>query len=130
MQALLRKISRLVLLVMLTTVFSPSFGWEAAESMAAHEHAAPAAHEAHGDDHHAAPAADCYGCPQHESDGCATTQHHCCPGHQLGHLQGGIVDTLHLPISAQAAGLTGNIASRFTSRVPEGLERPPRFSAV
>ncbi|MDP3638397.1 MAG: hypothetical protein U0989_00305 [Azonexus sp.] len=86
MQALLRKISRIVLLVMLTTVFSPSFGWEAAEGMAPHEHASPAAHEAHGDDHHAAPAVDCDGCPQHESDGCATTQHHCCPGHQLGHL--------------------------------------------
>ena len=119
MQALLRKISRIVLLVLLATVFSPSFGWEAAESMAAHEHASPAAHQAHGDDHHA-PAAD----------GCASTQHHCCPGHQLGHLQGGIVDALRLPMPAQTADLSGNIVSRFTSRVPEGLERPPRVSAV
>ncbi len=130
MQALLRKISRIVLLVLLATVFSPSFGWEAAESMAAHEHASPAAHQAHGDDHHAAPAADCDGCPQHEADGCATTQHHCCPGHQLGHLPGGIVDALRLPMPAQTADLSGNIVSRFTSRVPEGLERPPRVSAV
>ena len=48
MQALLRKISRIVLLVLLATVFSPSFGWEAAESMAAHDHASSAAHQAHG----------------------------------------------------------------------------------
>lgn len=49
MQVWLRKISRLVLLVMLTTVFSPSFGWEAAEGMAVHEHAMPTEHEHHDD---------------------------------------------------------------------------------
>ena len=130
MQALLRKISRIVLLVLLATVFSPSFGWEAADGMAAHEHASPAMHETHDDDHHAALAADCDGCPQHEADGCATTQHHCCPGHQLGHLQGGIVDALHLSLPAQSADLSGNLVSRFSSRVPEGFERPPRLSAA
>jgi len=130
MQALLRKISRIVLLVMLATVFSPSFGWEAATGGAQHEHASAAAHEEHGEEHHAAPALDCDGCPQHEPDGCATTQHHCCPGHQLGHLQGGIVDALQLPLPAQTADLSVSTTSRFTSRVPEGLERPPRLPAV
>lgn len=49
MHVWLRKISRLVLLVMLTTVFSPSFGWEAAEAMAPHEHTSAAEHEHHDD---------------------------------------------------------------------------------
>ena len=130
MQALLRKISHVMLLVMLATVFSPSFGWEAAAGMAQHEHASAAAHEEHGEEHYAAPAVDCDGCPQHEPDGCATTQHHCCPGHQLGHLQGGIVAALPLPLPAQTAKLSVGTTSRFTSRVPEGLERPPRSPAV
>lgn len=122
MHALLRKISRLVLLVMLATVFSPSFGWEAAESAASHKHASAPAHAAHGDDHHGGPAT--------EPAACADTHHHCCPGHQLGHLPGGIVDRLQPSLSKDGPDLSGNTTSRFTSRVPEGLERPPRLPAV
>ena len=132
MHRLLQKISRLMLLVILTTVFSPSFGWEAAEGLATHEHATMAGPEVDSNEHaamdpHLAAAADCDGCPGHESAGCAETQHHCCPGHQLGHLQGGIADGLQLPLPISTASLSDNAASRFTSRVPEGLERPPRL---
>ena len=127
MHRLLQKISRLMLLVILTTVFSPSFGWEAANSMVTHEQAGLAGHEIDAMNHHAAAAADRDGCPGHESAGCAETQHHCCPGHQLGHLQGGIVDGLQLSLPASAASLSDTAISRFTSRVPEGLERPPRL---
>lgn len=119
MHALLRKISRILLLVMLATVFSPSFGWEAAESAASHEHASA---PAHGDDHHGAPAT--------EPAACADTHHHCCPGHQLGHLPGGIIDRLQPSLRKDGSGLSGHAASHFTSRVPEGLERPPKLSAV
>jgi len=127
MHRLLQKISRLMLLVILTTVFSPSFGWEAAEGLATHEHATMAGHEVDAMDHHGAAPADCDGCLGHEPAGCAETQHHCCPGHQLAHLQGGIADALQLPMPASATSLSDNAASRFTSRVPEGLERPPRL---
>jgi hypothetical protein len=116
MQIWLRKISRVVLLVMLATVFSPSFGWEAAEAMSSHEHAVATEHE-HHDDAMAAvsPAEDC-----------ADTQHHCCPGHQLGHMQASIVKGLNLPLPVADNRLNGFLSSRFTSYVPEGLERPPR----
>jgi hypothetical protein len=116
MQVWLRKISRLVLLVMLTTVFSPSFGWEAAEAMSPHEHAMPAEHE-HHDDAMAA---------LNTADDCVDTQHHCCPGHQLGHMQANIVDGLTMPLPDATNRITGFVSSQFTSFVPEGLERPPR----
>ena len=116
MQVWLRNISRLVLLVMLTTVFSPSFGWEAAEAMASHEHAMPAEHD-HHDDAMAA---------LNTADDCVDTQHHCCPGHQLGHMQANIVDGLTMPLPDMTNRITGFVSSQFTSFVPEGLERPPR----
>ena len=116
MQVWLRKISRLVLLVMLTTVFSPSFGWEAAEGMAAHEHAMPTEHEHHDD----AVAA------QMLAEDCADAQHHCCPGHQLGHMQASIVEGQTMPLPVASSRVNGFVSSQFTSYVPEGLERPPR----
>lgn len=116
MQRWLRNISRLVLLVMLTTVFSPSFGWEAAEAMAAHEHAMPAEHEHHD----AAPVV------LNSTDDCVDAQHHCCPGHQLGHMQASIVEGLTMPLPVAGSRVSGFVSSQFTSYVPEGLERPPR----
>jgi hypothetical protein len=117
MQVWLRKISRLVLLVMLTTVFSPSFGWEAAEAMAPHEHAMSVEHEHHND----AVAA------QTLAEDCADAQHHhCCPGHQLGHMQASIVEGQTMPLPVASSRVNGFVSSQFTSYVPEGLERPPR----
>lgn len=116
MHAWLRKISRLVLLVMLTTVFSPSFGWEMAEGMAPHGHVMSVEHEHHDD----AVAV------QMVAEECAEIQHHCCPGHQLGHMQASIVEGQNIPLPVADNRLHGFISSRFTSYVPEGLERPPR----
>ena len=93
MQSLLRAISRCVLLVMLTTVFSPSFAWAAAEAVSAHEHSAPVGHEHHGD----AVSADITDASMGE-DCDADTQHHCCPGHQLGHMQASLADEMTLPL--------------------------------
>lgn len=116
MHSWLRKISRLVLLVMLTTVFSPSFGWEAAEAMSPHEHVMLVEHEHH---------ADMIG-TQAVAEDCAENQHHCCPGHQLGHMQASIVEGLTMPLPVASSRVNGFVSSQFTSYVPEGLERPPR----
>ena len=124
MQVWLRKISRLVLLVMLTTVFSPSFGWEAAEAMATHEHAMPAEHEHH--DEAMAGLNSANGFANDPADDCADALHHCCPGHQLGHMQASIVEGLTMPLPVASSRVSGLVSSQFTSYVPEGLERPPR----
>lgn len=128
MSALFRHICRCLLLVMLATVFSPSFGWEAAQAVAEHEHSAMAADA----DHHAAHDALCggNGCGEQDAAPCADSQHHCCPGHQLGHLPGGVAaaQLLQMPPVTQLIG--GDIDTRFSTRVPEGLERPPRVFSV
>jgi len=124
MHALLRTLSRWLLLVMLTTVLSPSFGWEAVQGMETHDdmggmhamhEAAPAVHD------------DCDGCPGHEAPAdCADTLHHCCPGHVLGHLPAGIGESFSLALPDSGRATPHGLEQRFSSRIPEGLERPPR----
>lgn len=142
MRALSRFVSRCLLLVMLATVFSPSFGWEAVQSMAGHAHdgmpATDAEHAGHhpGADqpvavHHAADDADdCGGCAGHDSVACGDTMHHCCPGHVLGHLPGGVGQGLALMPAPGRDFLPVGAVDRYASRIPDGLERPPRSSAV
>ena len=129
MHSLLRLISRYLLLIMLATVFSPSFGWEAAQAMAEHDHAvmvddATVHHAVHDD----APCAG-DGCSEQAGTPCAESQHHCCPGHQLGHLSCGIAAAPPLDLPLVAKMTRRELDSRFSTRVPEGLERPPRASS-
>ena len=126
MHSLIRSLSRAMLFVMLVTVFAPSFGWEAASASAGHEEVMIAVQDAHMDhEMHA----DCDGCDTHAAAPCDDLQHHCCPGHVLGHMSGGIssVSTPVLPMPHVFA--VDGQPDRFSSRVPEGLERPPRFAA-
>jgi hypothetical protein len=58
---------------------------------------------------------------------CADVQHQCCLGHQLSHPQGNSVSLLLPPSSAAVAMVS---SERFLTRVPEGLERPPRSLSV
>jgi len=122
-----RLVSRLLIMIMLLTVFSPSFGWESAGGMAAHEHPAVQVDDhdhADGHDHDAH-----VGEGDHAEAVCDDAQHHCCPGHVLGHMPGGLAAGLHLPL-ADAANATVDAPQRaFSSRIPEGLERPPRAAA-
>lgn len=85
----LRSIARLILLVLLATVFSPTFGWESTAGMSAHDHSA-LADEAHHDagSHDLADNEGCHGHDQAASGG--DLEHHCCPGHVFGHLTGGL----------------------------------------
>ncbi len=124
MRAFARFVSRCLLFIMLATVFSPSFGWEAVDGMAAHEHAT--AHEmgmAHGDAH------DCDDCPGHEAATGGDLDHHCCPGHVLGHFPGGLQAGLNFMLPQAGSVAVDGPARRFSSRIPEGLERPPRSAA-
>lgn len=131
---LTRLVSRLLIMIMLLTVFSPSFGWESAGGMAAHEHPAALAdghaydggHDHHGHDAHgdAGPVhAD------HAQAACDDGQHHCCPGHVLGHMPGGLTAGFSLPTTDGDNALVDARQGSFSSRIPDGLERPPRVAA-
>lgn len=138
MRAFARLISRCLLLVMLLTVFSPSFGREALSAAGLAEDATTAM-QSHAS--MAAAEADCDGCPGHEHGApsgathaehdhaaLGEADHHCCPGHMLGHLPGLALDLKFLLPSSGSAAIDGP-ASRFSSRIPDGLERPPRTAA-
>lgn len=128
MHRLIHFVSRCLLLVMLATVFSPSFGWEAVEGMAAHEEseAVHATHHARADQATEDVTGDV--CAGHEV-GASDLEHHCCPGHVLGHLLGSLAAS-GLPILPLSGKLAVNLPdARFSSRVPEGLERPPKTAA-
>ncbi len=123
-----RFLSRCLLAVMLATVFSPSFGWELVGGMGAGQAVVQGADEPPC--HHAAPPEDegCAGCPEHASPG-GEWLHHCCPGHVLGHLPASFPSFPVLGLVSAAERLPAGVATRFTSHVPEGLERPPRCAA-
>lgn len=111
---------------------------------AAHHSAHQAGHHpAHHDDHaaHAPQAADAghepaalqaFGSHHAAADGAADCQdslHHCCPGHVLGHLSGCLNGDLKLPLLTAIFAVDG-MDARFSTRIPDGLERPPRPSAA
>lgn len=141
MRALSRFVSRCLLLVMLATVFSPSFGWDAVQSMAGHAHDEMSATDAEHAGHHpdaeqpvavqlAGEDDDCGGCAGHDAAACGDTMHHCCPGHVLGHLPAGVGRSLALMPAPGRDFLPVDAVDRYASRIPDGLERPPRYSAV
>ena len=136
MRAFRHLIARLVLAVMLATVFSPSFGWEMLEGMTPHDASATL-----GDMHHAPQQAE-ESCHGHAMKGDALAsdthasspadgdlQHHCCPGHVLGHLQAGLGQGLALPLPRAGRATVDRAETAFSSRAPDGLERPPRHAA-
>ena len=125
----LRSIARVLLLVLLATVFSPTFGWETTAGMSAHDHST-AAHEAHHDagGHHDVAGEDsCHGHDQAASG--SDLEHHCCPGHVFGHLTGGLGAALLFPVTPGGKAAVDGTQQRFSSRIPDGLERPPKAAA-
>lgn len=129
--------SRLLALVLALTVLAPGFGWEVvgyagAETLHAVD-AMPPEHSGHDhaanfDEHlaHAAASAAECGAPEE----CAAQHHHCCPGHMLGHLPVYLSAALRLPLANLAQVPSPEYGARFSSRVPQGLERPPKFFAA
>lgn len=136
MFALRTFLARWLLAIMLATVFSPSFGWELVDGALPHAHPAAAGEDlhAHGQspaDHEEASAHsqgtnECNGCTGPVAAACDDIQHHCCPGHVLGHLPASLgAHAVFVLTPASSLARIGQSA-RFSSRVPEGLERPPR----
>lgn len=120
---------RFLLVVMLLTVLAPKFGWDAVSAVAPHAHAGEAAA-------HVADGEDCHGHHGEAGDhpGTGVDAHpdhgnHCCPGHVLGHMFGSV------PVIVPAHLLSGPVLvvaapdAHFSSRIPEGLERPPKAAA-
>ena len=128
MRSLFRPLARLLLAIMLATVLAPGFGWEAAGGAEAHDLSALVAMADAHDGH-----AMHDGHPSHQADAaaadCQDVSHHCCPGHVLGHLSGCLNGGLSLPQAAADVAVDG-VDPRFSSRIPEGLERPPRAVAA
>lgn len=122
--------SRLLALVLALTVLAPGFGWEVAGyASAGTVHAVPDG--AGADHHHASSAHDAaHGADCVTPDECGGNHPHCCPGHVLGHLPGHLASALRLPLLTGAQALTLENGIAFRSRVPQGLERPPRFYAA
>jgi hypothetical protein len=125
----MRSMVRFLMVVMLLTVLAPKFGWDAVSAVAPHAHAgevlAQAAdgedchgHHGHGGEHPAAP-----------GDGHPDHGDHCCPGHVLGHMFGGVPVAVHAPPPSAPAPVASAPDARFSSRIPEGLERPPKAAA-
>jgi len=115
-------LSRLLVFILLLTVLAPGFGWQAAGGMTVELAAVDAPHAHHGDGHEM----PCEDCGTHAADeSCLEMQHHCCPGHILNHLA--IQQGLLAPVLASGAlSLLDHGDRNFASRVPAGLERPPR----
>ena len=136
MSAHLPFLSRLLAFVLALTVLAPGFGWEMAGEAAGHarnetahalKHAAGDAHEAcalHDGGH----ASEHAGCATPEQ--CASTQHHCCPGHTLGHVPVYLAAAPKLSLLTVTQAMIRADAAVFTSRVPQGLERPPKHAAT
>ena len=119
----MRVVLRLLVVVMLMTVFSPKFGWESVSAAESHVPAGNAAMPyEHGVDCHEHATVDA-------GNAVESGDHHCCPGHVLGHLLGGVGGSLSVPLVDPHGPVPSGDASRFSSRVPDGLERPPRAAA-
>lgn len=127
MRRLFAPLSRLLVLVMALTVLAPGFGWASAggmvsEAMAATDDSGHAAH------HQVAMMDDCAGCDEHPAQDadCGERHDHCCPGHFFSHLAGQPLAALTLALPDGSHLAVDRDPQRFSSRVPEGLERPPR----
>lgn len=113
----LRQIACFLIAVVLSTVLSPSFGWEAAASQSAPGHDVLAL-----DDHGGSAG-------QHQADE-DSHHHHGCAGHLLGHLQGQPSDPFIFVTVGPAGSMLPEAASDFSSPFRERLDRPPIVPAL
>lgn len=103
--------------ILMATVLSPSFGWEASSSRAAHGHEMLALD-------------DCdTGAAHHQGDE-DSHHHHGCAGHVLGHLQVELGHPFVLSVLDLAGSALPAPASDFSSFLPQRLDRPPRASVL
>jgi len=130
MKSIRRLLARCLLLIVVASVLFPAtlpralaqgVGEAVAMQEGGHDHHAGAMAQMH-----AAMDDDCDACPDHDQTPapCDDVQHQCCPGHLSGYPATPAVVAL-LPAPA-ATPVVDRRPDGFPSRVPEGLERPPR----
>ena len=123
MRRALRSIARLLVVILLMTVLSPSFAWEATAGESAHGHdivTPDGSGDAHDQDSDAA---------SHHGDE-DSHHHHGCAGHSFGHLPGHLGEAFAFPVpDADRDGFPA-LPADFTSPFPDRLDRPPRASAL
>jgi len=118
MRRALRSIARLLVAILLATVLSPSFAWEATAGESAHEHdivALDGSSDAHDQDGDAA---------NHRGDE-DSHHHHGCAGHSLGHLPVNISEAFAFAMPDPDRGGFPESPADFTSPFPDRLDRPP-----
>jgi hypothetical protein len=120
MRRALRSISQLLVAILLMTVLSPSFAWEATADDYAHGDVVVAPDgggSAHEQDSDAA---------SHHSDEDSHHHHHGCTGHSLGHLPGHLGEALAFALPDLHRDSFPESSADFTSPFLDRLDRPPR----
>ncbi len=119
MRRALRSIAHLLVAVLLATVLSPSFAWEATAGESAHEHdivALDGSSDAHDQNSDAA---------SHHRDEDSHHHHHGCAGHLFGHLPGHLGEAFAFAMPDPDRGGFPESPADFTSPFPDRLDRPP-----
>ena len=117
----LRKIARLLLAVLLATVLSPAFAWEATERQSAHEHEIVALDG--GGDAHEQDQDSKAGSHHGDED---SHHHHGCAGHSFGHLPGHLGEAFDFAMPDPDRDVFPESRASFPSLFPDRLDRPPR----
>lgn len=120
MRRALRSIAQLLVAVLLMTVLSPSFAWEAA-----------AGNSAHGDDTVAVDGSVAAGDHHGQADGHHRDEdthhhHHGCAGHLLGHLPGHLSEAFDFALLDSDRDSFPQSPADFPFPFPDRLDRPPR----
>ncbi len=117
----LRKIARLLLAVLVATMLSPSFAWEATERQSAHEHeivALGGGSDAHDQDQ------DSQAVSHHGDED--SHHHHGCAGHSFGHLPGHFGEAFAFAMLDPDRDRFPESWPGISSPFPDRLDRPPR----
>jgi len=120
MQRALRKITCLMLAVLLATVLSPSFGWEASAGQDAHDESTMALDHA------------CDAQAGHDGEWCEgdSSHHHGCAGHMFGHLAACLDDVAVFTPPDLDSGVPSAPDAVVVPGLPERPDRPPLAPAL
>ena len=120
MRRALRSIAHLLVAVLLATVLSPSFAWEATAGHSAHGDvivAQDGSGDAHDQNSDAA---------SHHRDEDSHHHHHGCAGHLFGHLPGHLGEAFAFAMPDPDRDVFPESRAGFPSLFPDRFDRPPR----
>ena len=124
MRRALRSIARLLIAILLATVLSPSFAWEATAGDSAHGDvivAPDGGGVAHYQDSDAA---------SHHGDEDSHHHHHGCAGHSFGHLPGHLGEAFAIALPDSDRDGFPESPAGLPSPFPDRLDRPPLAPAL